>query len=105
MQELFTLGAGDGYTERDVREHARALTGFVNDWNAQTGQPDNFRFDPAQHDDGIKVIYGRRGRFGWRDSLRLALGHPGHAGYFVTKLWGYFCPEPLPLQDVRAAAH
>ncbi len=39
MQELFTLGAGDGYTEIDVREHARALTGWTNSWNQATGQP------------------------------------------------------------------
>jgi len=104
MQELFTLGAGDGYTEQDVREHARALTGFTNTWNQATGQPQDFHFDPTQHDGGIKVIYGRRGRFGWRDSLRLALSHPAHPRYFVTKLWSYFSPAPLPRADTRAAA-
>jgi uncharacterized protein (DUF1800 family) len=104
MQELFTLGAGDGYTEADVREHARALTGWANTWNATTGQPDNFHFDPKLHDAGAKVIYRHRGRFGWRDSLRLALGHPDHPKYFVTKLWSYFSPAPLPAKDTRAAA-
>ena len=104
LQELFTLGVGDGYTERDVREHARALTGWTNGWNDATGQPDDFHFDPSLHDDGIKVIYGRRGRFGWRDSLKLVLGRPGHARFFVTKLWSYFSPAPLPQADERAAA-
>jgi uncharacterized protein (DUF1800 family) len=104
MQELFTLGVGDGYTERDVREHARALTGWTNSWNQSTGEPQNFHFERTLHDDGIKVIYGRRGRFGWRDSLRLALGRPGHPRYFVTKLWSYFSPVALPEPDVRAAA-
>ncbi|HVC83768.1 MAG TPA: DUF1800 family protein [Solirubrobacteraceae bacterium] len=104
MQELFTLGAGDGYTEDDVREHARALTGWTNSWNASTGQPDQFHFDPTLHDAGVKVIYRHRGRFGWRDSLRLALGHPEHPKYFVTKLWSYFSPAPLPARDTRAAA-
>jgi len=103
MQELFTLGAGDGYTEDDVREHARALTGWTNSWNQATGQPDGFHFDPKLHDDGVKVIYGRRGRFGWRDSLRLALARPGHPRFFVTKLWSYFCPVALPEADTRAA--
>lgn len=103
MQELFTLGAGDGYTERDVREHARALTGFANSWNQATGQPDDFHFDPTRHDAGVKVIYGRRGNFNWKDSLRLALAHPAHAKHFVTKLWSYLCPEPLSAADTRAA--
>jgi uncharacterized protein (DUF1800 family) len=103
MQELFTLGAGDGYTERDVREHARALTGFTNSWNQVTGQPDDFHFDPTRHDAGVKVIYGRRGNFEWKDSLRLALAHPAHAKHFVTKLWSYLCPQPLSAADTRAA--
>jgi uncharacterized protein (DUF1800 family) len=102
MQELFTLGAGNGYTERDVREHARALTGWTNAHNEATGQPEDFRLDPKLHDDGVKVIYGHRGRFGWRDSLRLALAHPDHARHLVTKLWSYFCPEPLSRRDTRA---
>ena len=104
MQELFTLGVDDGYTEEDVREHARALTGWTNTWNQATGEPQDFHFDPTLHDDGIKVIYGKRGRFGWRDSLRLALGRPGHPRYFVTKLWSCFSPEALPEADTRAAA-
>ena len=44
LMELFTLGAGRGYSERDVREQARALTGFRNDWDDGVG-PNNFRFD------------------------------------------------------------
>jgi uncharacterized protein (DUF1800 family) len=104
MQELFTLGVGDGYTERDVREQARALTGWTNSWDPTTQQPADFHFDPALHDDGIKVIYGHRGNFGWRDSLRLVLHHPDHPKYFVTKLWSYFSAEPLSAKDTRAAA-
>ena len=46
MMELFTLGASRGYSERDVREQARALTGWRNDWNDDKG-PVNFRFDRA----------------------------------------------------------
>jgi uncharacterized protein (DUF1800 family) len=103
LQELFTLGVDDGYTERDVREHARALTGFTNTWDQATGQPVDFHFDPQLHDDGIKVIYGKRGRFGWRDSLKLVLARPGHPRFFVTKLWSYFSAEPLSSADLRAA--
>jgi len=102
MQELFALGASQGYTERDVREHARALTGWTNTWDRATGQPTDFRFDAALHDAGVKVIYGHRGRFGWRDSLRLVLGHPDHPKHFVAKLWSYFSPQPLSAGDARA---
>jgi uncharacterized protein (DUF1800 family) len=103
MQELFTLGADNGYSERDVREHARALTGWTYTWSQATGQQQDFRFESKLHDDGIKVIYGRRGRFGWRDSLMFVLAHPDHPRHFVTKLWAYFCPEPLSKKDTKAA--
>src|SRR4029078_7673300 len=46
MMELFTLGAARGYSEQDVRQQARALTGFRNDWKRNTG-PTNFRYDPS----------------------------------------------------------
>ena len=51
LMELFTLGAGSGYTERDVREQARALTGLTNDWKRGAGNV-NFRFDRERHDAG-----------------------------------------------------
>jgi Protein of unknown function (DUF1800) len=93
LMELFTLGAGRGYTERDVREQARALTGFRNDWNDTIG-PHNFHFDRQFHDNGVKRILGKRGRFDWRDSGRLCVTHRMHPSFFVTKLWSYFIPTP-----------
>jgi uncharacterized protein (DUF1800 family) len=102
MQELFTLGVNGGYTERDVREHARALTGWTASWNSQTNQQDDFHLDPAQQDKGVKVIYGKRGNFDWRDSIDLAIAHPGHPKHFTTKLWSYFSEAPLPSADERA---
>jgi uncharacterized protein (DUF1800 family) len=63
----------------------------------------DFRFDATRHDAGVKVIYGHRGRFAWRDSVRLVLAHPDHPKHFVTKLWSYFCPQPLSARDTRLA--
>ena len=60
LMELFTLGAGRGYTERDVREQARALTGFDNDWKRGVGNV-NFRFERDRHDRGQKRIFGKTG--------------------------------------------
>ena len=60
LMELFTLGAGRGYTERDVREQARALTGFENDWKRGVGVY-NFRFEKDRHDAGNKRIFGKTG--------------------------------------------
>ena len=60
LMELFTLGEGNGYTERDVREQARALTGWTSTWKRGKGQTD-FRFDPKRHDAGTKTVFGKRG--------------------------------------------
>jgi uncharacterized protein (DUF1800 family) len=92
MMELFTLGADRGYSERDVREQARALTGWRNDWDDDKG-PIHFRYDPERHDTGTKRIFGKRGRFDWKDSCRLAVHNPKHRSFFVAKLWSYFIPE------------
>lgn len=99
LMELFTLGASDDsgypYSEEDVREQARALTGWRADWHEDVGL-DNFRFDPSYHDGGTKTVFGKSGKFGWKDSCQLCLEHPAHARYFVEKLWSYFIPVPAP---------
>jgi uncharacterized protein (DUF1800 family) len=94
LMELFTLGADrpGGYTEQDVREQARALTGWTADWNDDQGRYVDFRFDPRRHDSGAKTIFGQTGTFDWKDSCRLVLTHPNHASFFVSKLWSYFVP-------------
>lgn len=98
LMELFTLGAGRGYTERDVREMARALTGWRNDWNENVGSV-RFRYDPELHDDGVKKIFGRQGRFDWREAVELCLAHPRHPSFVVRKLWAAFVPSRLPAKD------
>ena len=89
--ELFTLGANNGYTEKDIRESARALTGFTFDYDTK-----RFGFDPKQHDGGTKHILGRRGRFGPLDVVDLALENRHHAAYLCTQIWGYFSPRTPP---------
>ena len=101
LMELFTLGAGRGYTERDVREQARALTGWRNDWREGVG-PTRFRFDRSYHDPGVKRVFGRRGRFDWRDAGRLCLEHRSHPSFFVGKLWSAFVAGQPPARTRRA---
>lgn len=99
LMELFTLGASDQsgypYSEDDVREQARALTGWRATWKDDVGFV-NFRFDPNYHDAGTKTVFGKSGAFNWKDSYRLCLEHPAHARFFVEKLWSYFIPVPPP---------
>jgi hypothetical protein len=95
VMELFTLGADRGaYTEQDVRELARAFTG----WRATWSDPDgwgNFRYDANRHDNTNKSVFGQTGNYDWQAACDLCLHSPFHASFFVTKLWGYFVPTKL----------
>ena len=100
MMELFSLGADRGaYSEDDIREGARALTGWRNDWSGELGAH-NFRFDPEWHDTGSKTVFGKTGNWDWEDACRLCVEHPLHPSFFVEKLWSYFIPVP-PSTAVR----
>jgi uncharacterized protein (DUF1800 family) len=99
LMELFALGADRGaYTEDDVRELARAMSGWRADWVDDTGFV-NFRWDPNRWDSGSKTVFGHTGAYDWEDGVQLVVGHPMHASFFVAKLWSYFVPTPVP-QDV-----
>ena len=91
LMELFTLGRG--YTERDIRQAARALTGFRVDWD-ENGPPRCY-YEKEAHDSGAKRIFGHHGHYDWQDVLRLCVGHPAHAPFLVGKLWDYFVGTPI----------
>lgn len=105
IMELFTLGAGRGaYTEDDVRQLARAFTGWKADWADGVGFT-NFRYVPTRHDNGTKTVFGRAGNWGVADGWRLCLEHPMHASFFVTKLWSAFIPTPPSADTLASLAH
>lgn len=91
LLELFALGGG--YSEQDVREVARALTGWRSRWG--DNGLESIRWDPEAHDPGRKLIFGQRGRFGPADVIKLVTHHPRHAPFLVGKLWSFFVNEPL----------
>ena len=102
LMELFTLGADRGaYSEDDVRELARALTGWDNDWSEQLGYH-NFRFVSNRHDATSKTVFGQTGNFGWEAATAMCVRHAKHPSFFVDKLWSYFIPAPPSAGD-RAA--
>ncbi|MEP7276835.1 MAG: DUF1800 domain-containing protein [Betaproteobacteria bacterium] len=92
--ELFTLGQGR-YGEQDVKEAARAFTGWSVD--RATGA---FVFRSRQHDDDEKTVLGHRGRFDGDDVLDLLLARDETARFVVDKLWREFV-SPVP--DAREA--
>jgi Protein of unknown function (DUF1800) len=102
LMELFTLGADRGaYTETDVRQLARALTGWRVDWSSELGY-NNFRFHAPWFDGGNKTVFGQTGNWNWEQAAAMCVRHPLHASFFVSKLWSYFIPTP-PSDSERSA--
>jgi hypothetical protein len=90
VMELFTMGVGN-YSEKDVRECARAFTGWYFDDLA-------FKVDPAKHDAGEKSFLGRTGNFDGVDVLKIIFEQPVTAEYLAGKIYRFlvrdeFSPE------------
>jgi hypothetical protein len=86
LMELFTLGVGN-YTEQDIRQAARAFTGW------QTDDESQFSFDRDLHDDGDKTIFGKSGKFDGEDVVRLCLDKPACALFITRKLYRFYISD------------
>jgi uncharacterized protein (DUF1800 family) len=98
LMELFTLGIGN-YTETDIRESARAFTGW------RIGRDYAFVDDPNQHDTGSKTFLGRTGNFNGRDIVDIIFQQPAASHWFAGKLLNFFVyndPEPELVEAVAA---
>ncbi|RWY55888.1 DUF1800 domain-containing protein [Mucilaginibacter gilvus] len=86
LMELFTIGRGN-YTEQDVKESARAFTGWS--FNKQG----SFIARPALHDTGPKTFLGNTGNFNGEDIIDMLLTKKETARFICTKLYKYFVNE------------
>ncbi|MET0518581.1 MAG: DUF1800 domain-containing protein [Burkholderiaceae bacterium] len=121
LLELHTLGVDGGYSQRDVQELARVLTGFG--VRTEPGRPrlrpeqesqyvrqGLFEFNPARHDFGAKTVLGHavqaRGAAELDEVLDLLVAQPATARFISRKLAVYFLSDapPQPLVDAMAAA-
>lgn len=99
VMELFTLGEGH-YSEQDIREAARAFTGWQLD--PASGEP---VFRPRRHDDGAKTVLGRSGTLDGDAVLDTLLAQPATARFITRKLWLYLVsPTPDEATVNRLAA-
>ncbi|MEM7387109.1 MAG: DUF1800 domain-containing protein, partial [Verrucomicrobiota bacterium] len=98
IMELFTLGEGQ-YSETDVKEAARAFTGYVVD--RRLGQA---RFVPKMHDSGKKTILGKTGRFRDRGVVEVLLEQKACARFLSGKLLEFFAHENPDDETVEALA-
>ena len=104
LMELFSLGVGN-YSEQDVREAARAFTG----WRLPRQRGGNNRpvlgepvFAARQYDNGIKTFLGEKGAFGPDEIVDIIVKQPASAEFIARRLFAYFVyPDPAP-EDVEA---
>jgi len=105
LMELHTLGVDGGYTQKDVQEVARALTGWT--FNRQTGE---FQFNPRIHDAGEKTILGQKFPAGHGEDegervLDILARAPATARFVTTKLARHFVSDDPPKALVDRCAN
>ena len=96
VMELFALGEGH-YTEKDVTEGARALTGWSLDRDAQ-----KFVYRPAFHDNNDKTFLGLTGNLNGEDVMAQIINQRQAAVFITGKLWNFFAGQP-PANDLNQA--
>ncbi len=85
LMELFTLGIGN-YSENDIKEAARAFTGWAHDG-------EGFIYRKFDHDADTKTFFGVKGNFDGDDIVDLILRHRACAPYIASRLWSFFVNE------------
>ena len=108
LMELHTLGVDGGYTQADVRELARVLTG----WTVAPQTSDGFRFAPRNHDTGSKTVLGHRypdGLFGrgeaeGEQAIRMLARQPQTAQRLSLRLAQFFVADRPPQSLVQRLA-
>ncbi len=100
IMELFSLGVGN-YTETDIKEAARAFTGWSLD-NDSAG----FLYRPNLHDEGDKTLFGRTGKFKGEDVVDILIEQPACARFIARKLYRFFVREDVSkeLEEQLAAS-
>lgn len=98
LMELFTIGIGN-YTEQDIRESARAFTGYRIDFTTQ-----QFRFAPFQQDHGSKKFMGRTGNLSGDDVIDTLVSKPACAQFIGRKLWRFFAEDEPAAATVESVA-
>jgi uncharacterized protein (DUF1800 family) len=108
LWELFTLGVDNGYTQADIVQAARALTGYQYQYNASTGRY-SVQFNPNLHDTGSKTFFGttipgQNAGDDYASVVDITLANRPVAEFITKKIFEYFCYESPPQSLVDAMA-
>ena len=111
LLELFSMGVGN-YTEDDIKECARAFTGWTignREYMELRSQRDSdwpygriswhFEYNPEDHDDGEKVFLGQRGRFNGEDIVEIICQQQATARFIARHLYDFFVADEPPVPE------
>ncbi len=98
VMELFTLGR-ENYTENDIKEAARAFTG----WNFN--EEDEFEIRTNQHDYGEKTVFGKTGKWEGEDVIRMILERKETAQFITRKIYRFLVSENIDENRVSTLAN
>ncbi len=111
LLELFSMGVGN-YTEDDIKECARAFTGWTignREYMEMRSQRDSdwpygriswhFEYNPEDHDDGEKVFLGQRGRFNGEDIVEIICQQQATARFIARHLYDFFVADEPPVPE------
>ncbi len=94
LMELFTIGR-DNYTEKDIKEAARAFTG----WNHLSDG--SFKFKSKKHDFGVKTFFGKTGNWKGEDIIDILLSDRRTADFIASKLYFYFVSDVVNKSHIQ----
>ena len=100
LLELFSMGVGN-YTENDIKEAARAFTGWTNSPTLPAypyGRTEwQFKYDASDHDNREKAFMGRRGRLNGEDIVHVICQQPATARFIARHLYNFFVADEAPV--------
>ena len=95
FMELFCMGEGQGYSETDIRELARAFTGWTLRPIKTTNDAARFIADPKLHDDGAKTFLGESGKFSGDEAIEIILKQSATPRFITRKIYRAFVRDEL----------
>ncbi len=99
VMELFTLGEGNGYTENDIKQAARAFTGW------RVNKKGEFEFNDATHDSDEKEVFGKKGNFNGDDIINMLLEKPQLSEFICRKIYKWFVNSEIDEDRVKELAN
>jgi len=97
LLELYTMGEGEHYSEKDVKNMAKALSGLYHDYSTK-----KMKLSHKRKDSSYMTIFNKSATFGLDEAIKLILEHPNTSKFITLKLWREFISEDPSVQKLNS---